>query len=88
MPPAAGPLIPMTGVAPAVIPDLGAAASVVVTAAGGSAAVGYAREVHHHPPARSVAWPLRVGAVPVLASAFQARPELRTRPVAGGKGWC
>ncbi|MFF0434099.1 tetratricopeptide repeat protein [Streptomyces sp. NPDC004327] len=45
-------------------------------------AIGDNSVVNIHLPAQdrgAVGWPVRVGAVPVLASAFQVRPELRSR---------
>ncbi|WP_165845671.1 tetratricopeptide repeat protein [Streptacidiphilus pinicola] len=38
------------------------------------------RHIHNHPlPAEAVSWPVQVGSVPALASAFQSRAELRLR---------
>jgi hypothetical protein len=40
---------------------------------------------HHYPGLPQPSWPVRVGQVPALASAFQARPGLRDQIEAAGR---
>jgi hypothetical protein len=58
-------------------------------ARGGKANTGIWNETHHHHHHHQavvpVDWPVRVGQVPALASAFQARPGLRDR-IAAARG--
>ena len=63
---------------PGPTPAAGSAQGVQVNRAGGNTQVN-----NFHPPGRpAVSWPVRVGAVPALASAFQVRPGLREQVAA------
>ena len=57
----------------------GNAPDVAVQASGHSVAAMRIDKLHYYAAATEVAWPLRVGAIPLLASAFQARSGLRAK---------